>query len=88
MTIITLMVVVMMMMLAMMWKMISNLLLGVGEGIGSVGWDGGFFDGLGGAGGTLFLRSISILLANALTKEHHILWTWLREDSFENLRNL
>ena len=51
MTIITLMVVVMMM-LAMMWKMISNLLLGVGEGIGSVGWDGGFFDGLGGAGGT------------------------------------
>ena len=69
MTIITLMVVVMMMMLAMMWKMISNLLLGVGEGIGSVGWDGGFFDGLGGAGGTLFLRSIiSILMANALTK--------------------
>ena len=89
MTIITLMVVVMMMMLAMMWKMISNLLLGVGEGIGSVGWDGGFFDGLGGAGGTLFLRSIiSILMANALTKEHHILWTWLREDSFANLRNL
>ena len=40
----TLMVVVMM--------MIANLLLGVGEGIGSVGWDGGFFDGLGGAGGT------------------------------------
>ena len=49
---ITLMVVAMMMM-AMMVKMISNLLLGVGEGIGSVGWDGGFFDGLGGAGGTL-----------------------------------
>ena len=45
--------VVAMMMLAMMVKMISNLLLGVGEGIGSVGWDGGFFDGLGGAGGTL-----------------------------------
>ena len=86
MTIITLMVMVVMMM--MMVKMIFNLLLGVGEGIGSVGWDGGFFDGLGGAGGTLFLRSISILLANALTKEHHILWTWLREDSFENLRNL
>ena len=85
-TIITLMVMVVMMM--MMVKMIFNLLLGVGEGIGSVGWDGGFFDGLGGAGGTLFLRSISILLANALTKEHHILWTWLREDSFENLRNL
>ena len=52
-TIITLMVVMMMMMMAMMVKMISNLLLGVGEGIGSVGWDGGFFDGLGGAGGTL-----------------------------------
>ena len=50
-TIITLMVV--MMMMAMMVKMISNLLLGVGEGIGSVGWAGGFFDGLGGAGGTL-----------------------------------
>ena len=55
MTIITLMV-VMMMMLAMMVKMISNLLLGVGEGIGSVGWDGGFFDGLGGAGGTLLFE--------------------------------
>ena len=53
MTIITLMVVMMMLMMAMMVKMISNLLLGVGEGIGSVGWDGGFFDGLGGAGGTL-----------------------------------
>lgn len=34
-----------------------DLLLGVGEGIGSVGWDGGFFDGLGGAGGTFSLRS-------------------------------
>ena len=53
MTIITLIVVLMMMMAMMMVKMISNLLLGVGEGIGSVGWDGGFFDGLGGAGGTL-----------------------------------
>ena len=53
MTIITLMVVMMMMLMAMMVKMIFNLLLGVGEGIGSVGWDGGFFDGLGGAGGTL-----------------------------------
>ena len=59
MTIITLMVVMMMMMMmmmAMMVKMISNLLLGVGEGIGSVGWDGGFFDGLGGAGGTLLFE--------------------------------
>ena len=57
MTIITLMVVVMMMMMmAMMMKMIINLLLGVGEGIGSVGWDGGFFDGLGGAGGTLLFE--------------------------------
>ena len=50
MTIITLMVVMMMMMMV---KMISNLLLGVGEGIGSVGWASGFFDGLGGAAGTL-----------------------------------
>ena len=60
MTMITLMVVAMMMMammmMAMMVKMISNLLLGVGEGIGSVGWDGGFFDGLGGAGGTLLFE--------------------------------
>ena len=55
-TIITLMVVVMMMMLAMKVNMFFNLLLGVGEGIGSVGWDGGFFDGLGGAGGTLLFE--------------------------------
>ena len=56
MTIITLMVVVMMMMLAMKVNMFFNLLLGVGEGIGSVGWDGSFFDGLGGAGGTLLFE--------------------------------
>ena len=53
MTTIVLMVVVVM---VMMVKMIINLLLGVGEGIGSVGGDGGFFDGLGGAGGTLLFE--------------------------------
>ena len=34
-----------------------DLLFGVGEGTGSVGWEGGFFDGRTGAGGTLSLRS-------------------------------
>lgn len=34
-----------------------DLRFGVGEGIGSVGWEGGFFDGRTGAGGTFSLRS-------------------------------
>ena len=34
-----------------------DLLFGVGEGTGSVGWEGGFFDGRTGAGGTFSLRS-------------------------------
>ena len=34
-----------------------DLRFGVGEGTGSVGWEGGFFDGRTGAGGTFSLRS-------------------------------
>ena len=34
-----------------------DLLLGVGEGMGSVGWEGGFLLGRTGAGGTFSLRS-------------------------------
>ena len=34
-----------------------DLRFGVGEGIGSVGWEGGFFDGRTGAGGSFSLRS-------------------------------
>ena len=34
-----------------------DLLFGVGEGTGSVGWEGGFLDGRTGAGGTFSLRS-------------------------------
>ena len=34
-----------------------DLRFGVGEGTGSVGWEGGFLDGRTGAGGTFSLRS-------------------------------